>query len=152
MRRSQRILVIALAALIVASGLSFGLVKAYAQDKPDLGPITPAELLTKVLDSGSVPTAISGDISVTNELLGSFPVEFGRGGGSGPAALLQSGGGRLWVQGEKARVDAQGAFNDTVLYYDGEEVTIYDSTANTLTVYSLPALPPTEMTLSLIHI
>jgi len=144
MRRYQRILVIALAAVIVASALSFGLVKAYAQGDSALAPITPAELLTRMVDRGSTPTAVSGDISVTNQLLGAFPAELNLGGGSGPAALLQSGGGRFWMQGGKARIEAQGAFNDTVLYFDGEKATLYDSTANTLNVYSLPAPPVKE--------
>ena len=139
MRRYQRILVIVLAAVIVAAGLSAGLVKAYAQGESALAPVTPAELLTRMVDSGSTPVAVSGDIGITNNLLGTFPAEFSLGGG-GPAALVQSGSGRMWLQDGKARLEAQGMFNDTVLYFDGEKATIYDSTANTLTVYSLPDL------------
>jgi outer membrane lipoprotein-sorting protein len=143
MRRYQRVLVIALAAVIVAAGLSVGLVKAYAQGESALAAVTPAELLTRMVDSGSTPTAVSGDIGITNNLLGTFPAEFSLGGG-GPAALVQSGSGRMWVQDGKARLEAQGMFNDTVLYFDGEKATLYDSTANTLTVYSLPDLTAME--------
>ena len=107
MRRYQRVLVIALAAVIVAAGLSAGLVKAYAQGESALAPVTPAELLTRMVDSGSTPTAVSGDISITNNLLGTFPAEFSLGGG-GPAALVQSGSGRMWVRGRQGPLGSPG--------------------------------------------
>ncbi len=132
-------MVIALAALIVAAGLSFGLVKAYAQDEADLTPITPAQLLANVAQhAGDVP-AVSGDVSWKNDVLGLSLLSFGGQSSGDLAALLSSGSGRIWVQAGQARFEIQGAIGDTTIVADSTRLWVYTYTSNTATEYTFPA-------------
>ncbi len=139
MRRNQKILVIVLAALIVASGLSFGLVRAYAQDEAALTSITPAQLLTNVVQHAGDVAAVSGDVSWKNDVLGLSLLSFGGQSSGDLAALLSSGSGRIWVQDGKARFEIQGAIGDTTVVADSTSVWVYTYTSNTATEYTLPA-------------
>ena len=137
MHRHRNILVISLLAVIVIAGLSFGLVKAYAQGQ-ELPVLTPAELLAQVAGVPESDLSVSGDFTITNDLLG--PLSALNLGGEGLGGLLQGGSGRLWIEGEKARVDIFGRLgNDMSIYFDGKTVTVYDSAENSLTKYTLPA-------------
>ena len=119
------------------AGLSFGLVKAYAQGQ-ELPVLTPAELLAQVAGVAESDLSVSGDFTITNDLLGPLSA-LNLGGGAAWAACSQGGSGRLWVQDGKARVDVFGRLgNDMSVYFDGKTVTVYDAAENTLTEYTLP--------------
>ena len=98
MHRHRNILIISLLAVIVVAGLSFGLVKAYAQGQ-ELPVLTPAELLAQVAGVPESDLSVSGDFTITNDLLG--PLSALNLGGEGLGGLLQGGSGRLWVEDGK---------------------------------------------------
>lgn len=136
-RRS--LIIIAIVALLLVTGLTVGLVETRAQGEPDLVTVTPAQLLANVAQRAGEVTAVSGDVNWKNDVLGLSMLSFGGQGSGDLTALLSSGSGRIWVGDGKARFDIQGATGDTIIVGDSTSVWVYSSANNTATEYTLPA-------------
>ncbi len=141
MQRKRNIILVAFLAVLVVAGLSFGLVRTYAQAQEELPSITPTALLEKVAGIPASNLSVSGDFTVTNDLLGPLSaLSMGGSMGGGSSSLLQGGSGRLWIQDEQARIDIFGSVEgDTSIYAGNGTITVYDAAARSLTEYSLPA-------------
>ena len=135
-RRS--LIIIAIVALLVVTGVTVGLVEARAQGEPHLATITPAQLLANMAQHAGDAYAVSGDVSWKNDVLGLSMLSFGGQGSGDFTALLSSGSGRVWIQGGKARFEIQGAIGDTTVVGDSTSVWVYTSAGNTATEYTLP--------------
>ncbi|MFH0917152.1 MAG: outer membrane lipoprotein carrier protein LolA [bacterium] len=136
-RRS--LIIIAIVALLAVTGVTVGLVATRAQGEPQLATITPAQLLANVAQHAGDITAVSGDVSWKNDVLGLSMLSFGGQGSGDLTALLSSGSGRVWVQDGKARFEIQGAMGDTTVVGDSTSVWVYTSASHTATEYTLPA-------------
>ena len=136
-RRS--LIIIAIVALLAVTGVTVGLVATRAQGEPQLATITPAQLLANMAQHAGDITAVSGDVSWKNDVLGLSMLSFGGQGSGDLTALLSSGSGRVWVQDGKARFEIQGAMGDTTVVGDSTSVWVYTSASNTATEYTLPA-------------
>ena len=136
-RRS--LIIIAIVALLVVTGVTVGLVEARAQGEPHLAAITSAQLLANVAQHAGDVSAVSGDVTWKNDVLGLSMLSFGGQGSGGFTALLSGGSGRIWVQGGKARFEIQGAIGDTTVVADSTSVWVYTSSGNAATEYTLPA-------------
>jgi outer membrane lipoprotein-sorting protein len=136
-RRS--LIIIAIAALLVVTGVTVGLVEARAQGEPQLVTITPAQLLANVAQHAGDVSAVSGDVSWENDVLGLSMLSFGGQSSGDLTALLSNGSGRVWLQDGKARFEIQGAIGDTTVVGDSTSVWVYTSSGNTATEYTLPA-------------
>jgi outer membrane lipoprotein-sorting protein len=135
-RRS--LIIIAIVALLVVTGVTVGLVEARAQGEPHLATITPAQLLANMAQRAGDVSALSGDVSWKNDVLGLSMLSFGGQGSGDFTALLSSGSGRVWIQGGKARFEIQGAIGDTTVVGDSTSVWVYTSAGNTAIEYTLP--------------
>lgn len=135
-RRS--LIIIAIVALLVVTGVTVGLVEARAQGEPHLAAITPVQLLANVAQHAGDVSAVSGDVSWKNDVLGLSMLSFGGQGSGDFTALLSGGSGRVWIQGGKARFEIQGAIGDTTVVGDSTSVWVYASSGNTATEYTLP--------------
>jgi outer membrane lipoprotein-sorting protein len=133
--------VIIVAAVVVVAALMAGMAVARAQGGSDLPSLTPAELLAKVAESAPKTTTVSGDVAWTNDLLGPIGMLLAPAGGPGISSLLQSGSGRMWLDGSKVRLESQSPQGDTALVTDGTSLWVYSSQAGTATEYALPAKP-----------
>ena len=136
-RRS--LIIIAIVAILAVTGAAVGIVESRAQGEPSLATITPAQLLANVAQHAGDVTAVSGDVSWKNDVLGLSMLSFGSGGSGDLTALLSSGSGRVWVQGEKARFEIQGSSGDTTVIGGTTGIWVYSSTKNTATEYTFPA-------------
>jgi outer membrane lipoprotein-sorting protein len=133
---SRRTYLVAGLALVVIAVLGVGLAVGQERSGPDLPDLTPAELLAKVAEQAPEASAVNGDFSWTNDLLGSglqMP-----GGSQGLSAFLKDGSGRLWLQKEGVRLEAQTRRGDTLVVSDGETLWVYSSNDTTAAEYSLP--------------
>jgi outer membrane lipoprotein-sorting protein len=136
-RRS--LIIIAIVAVLLVTGVTVGLVETRAQGEPQLATITPAQLLANVAQHAGDATAVSGDVSWKNDMLGLSMLSFGGQSSGDLTALLSSGSGRVWVQDGKARFEIRGALGDTVIVGDSSSVWVYAFSSNTATEYALPA-------------
>ena len=143
----KKILII-VAAVVLVAALTAGLAVARAQGGSDLPSLTPTELLAKVAESAPKTTTVSGDVAWTNDLLGPIGLLLAPAGGPGVSSLLQSGSGRMWLDGNKVRLESQSSQGDTALVSDGTGLWVYSSQAGTATEYALPAKPGTPGTAS----
>jgi outer membrane lipoprotein-sorting protein len=136
-----------IAAVVLVAALTAGIAVARAQGGSDLPSLTPTELLAKVAESAPKAATVSGDVAWTNDLLGPLGLLLapsgGSAGGSGIASLLQSGSGRMWLDGGKVRLESQSSQGDTAMVTDGINLWVYSSQAGTATEYALPAKPET---------
>ena len=147
MQRKKIVTVVA--AIVMVAALTAGIAVARAQGGSPLPPLTPTELLAKVAESAPKTTTVSGDVTWTNDLLGPIGLLLGSAGGSmggstggfGFASLLQSGSGRMWLDGKKVRLESQSPQGDTAMVTDGTNMWVYSSQAGTATEYALPAKP-----------
>lgn len=143
----KKILTIVAAVMVVAA-LMAGIAVARAQGGSDLPSLTPTELLAKVAESAPKTATVSGDVAWTNDLLGPIGLLLapagGSAAGSGISSLLQSGSGRMWVDGSKVRLESQSPQGDTAVVTDGTSLWVYSSQAGTATEYALPAEPKAE--------
>jgi outer membrane lipoprotein-sorting protein len=79
------------------------------------------------------PTALSARIRFTNHLIDSSAVP-------GASALLTGATGRLWIAGDgRARLELQSDAGDVQVGIDGNAVTVYDASSNTVYKATLPA-------------
>jgi outer membrane lipoprotein-sorting protein len=116
--------------------LGVGLAMAQEPATPDLPPLSPAELLARVAEQAPGTTAINGDFTWTNNLLGTtLPIPEDA---EGLGAFLQSGSGRMWLQEEGARLESQTPQGDVVVVSDGATLWVYSSMQNKAWQYDLP--------------
>lgn len=96
--------------------------------------LSPLELFAKVAATLPGTTAVHGQLTWTNNVLGdSFQL---------PAIvkdLFRSGAGEFWYQGGKFRLQAGSGAAQVSVVMDGTSLWVYDSTSNTATQYALPA-------------
>ena len=142
----RRTLAIIIAAVVVVAVLVVGVVRAGAQGTPNLPSITVGQLLQNVATKAHDTTALSGEFSWSNDLLGAGSlVSLGGSGGGGPSASLASvlngGSGRVWLQDGKARIESQSdnGNGDVVAVTNGQTAWVWQAATNTATEYTLPS-------------
>jgi hypothetical protein len=154
MHLTRKALVFIALAVVIVAGLTFGLVKANAQTRTTLPPLTPAQVLAQVVDKGANVSAFSGELAWSNTILGQMPIDIAALGGlsDGPAAgqtaglqsllsnLLGSGHGRIWFDGHKFRAESIRSDGDTNLIFDGIKLGMIDAAQRMVTEYDLSKL------------
>ena len=131
----RRTLAIVIAAAAVAAILIVGVVTAGAQSPSSLPTIGVQTLLQNVASNAAKTTAVNGDFSWSNGLLGSTSL-LSLGGSQTPtglSSLLLGGSGRLWLQNGKMRLESQGQNGDLVAIVNGTTAWTWDSVTNTAT-------------------
>ena len=110
------------------------------------GPTPPPKpLASAVHDALVVPPVdgVSARIQLTDHLLEGANLASGSGGAAGQLSsspLVTGASGRLWIAKDgRARLELQSEQGDTQIYYDGNTVSIYDASSNTLYRYTIPA-------------
>jgi len=112
------------------------------------GPTPPAKPLAEAVHdalvgahAGSVQ-GVSANITLSNHLLEGANLASGAGQGAGEltsSPLITGGSGRLWVAKDgRVRLELQAEKGDTQVLYDGNMVSIYDASSNTLYRYQVP--------------
>jgi outer membrane lipoprotein-sorting protein len=108
------------------------------------GPTPPPKpLADAVHDALSAPrvSGVSARIQFTNHLLEGASLASGSGGASQLASnpLLSGASGRLWIGSDgRARLELQSEKGDTQILYDGNNLSLYDASTNTLYRYAPP--------------
>src|SRR5262249_42348000 len=94
----------------------------------------PAPLASAIHDALTAqhPTALSARIRFTDHLAASAAVP-------GASPLLPGASGRLWITDGKARLELQSDAGDVQVGIDGQNLTVYDATSNTVYKATLPA-------------
>jgi outer membrane lipoprotein-sorting protein len=131
-------------ALVVTGAVLAGSLISVAQASPGLPPRTPAQLLVQVADSTTPP--LTGTVVETTSLgLPSLP---GTADPTSIASLLTgSHTVRVWYAGPRHfRLAVPGPLSETDVIADGTTVWLWQSTANTVTEFSLPAGSKAPMT------
>jgi outer membrane lipoprotein-sorting protein len=131
-------------ALVVTGAVLAGSLISVAQASPGLPPRTPAQLLVQVADS--VPPPLTGTVVETTSLgLPSLP---GTADPTSIASLLTgSHTVRVWYAGPRHfRLAVPEPLSETDVIADGNTAWLWQSTANTVTEYSLPAGTKAPMT------
>jgi len=131
-------------ALVVTGAVLAGSLISVAQASPGLPPRTPAQLLVQVADSVTPP--LTGTVVETTSLgLPSLP---GTADPTSIASLLTgSHTVRVWYAGPRHfRLAVPEPLSETDVIADGNTAWLWQSTANTVTEYSLPAGPKAPMT------
>jgi outer membrane lipoprotein-sorting protein len=103
----------------------------------------PKPLANAVHDALSAPKAdgVSARIQFTNHLIEGASLASGGGEASQLASspLLSGASGRLWIGSNgRARLELQSEKGDTQIFYDGQSVSMYDASTNTLYRYTPP--------------
>lgn len=101
------------------------------------GPVPRREPLAQAIHQGlsaAAPTGIYARIKFTDNLVGSSEIQ-----GSDP--LLTGGSGRLWVTGDRLRLEVQGSNGDAQVVVNGSSFWAYDPAANTVFKGTLPKVP-----------
>lgn len=139
--RRRSLILIAIVAVLVVAGAAGGAFAAVAQGGSSLPTLTPSQVITRVAEQAPQTSAISGDITWKNNLLGLSMLSFGGQGAGDLTSLLTSGEGRVWAQDGKLRAEIQGTMGDTVITADSAtaKLWVYSSGKNTAVEYSLPA-------------
>jgi outer membrane lipoprotein-sorting protein len=145
----RRLYIVLAAVTVVVIGFTAWLAVAMAQETTTLPALTPAQLMANVVQKAPQTRSLSGEFSWSNSLFGADVFRAFHGsdasktGDPGLDLLMQSGSGRLWLQGEAARLESQGGNGDTVAILDAKAKTlwVYDSATKTATKYTLPDLP-----------
>ncbi|MFZ1153360.1 MAG: hypothetical protein WAN93_00500 [Solirubrobacteraceae bacterium] len=108
------------------------------------GPTPPPKpLADAVHDALSAPrvSGVSARIQFTNHLLEGASLASGSEGASQLASnpLLSGASGRLWIGSDgRARLELQSEKGDTQILYDGDNLSLYDASTNTLYRYAPP--------------
>jgi outer membrane lipoprotein-sorting protein len=128
-------LVVVLGASVTAFALALG-----------AGPTPPPKPLADAIHQALVAPPVEGvtaRIQLTDHLLEGANLASGSGGTAGQLSsspLLSGGSGRLWIAKDgRARLELQAEQGDTQIYYDGNTVSMYDASSNTLYRYTVPA-------------
>lgn len=103
------------------------------------GPTPPPKPLAEAIhDAASAPKVdgVSARIQLTNHLLEGANLASGGGGEASQLSsspLISGASGRLWIGSDgRARVELQSEKGDTQVLYDGQNVSMYDASTNTL--------------------
>ena len=132
-RRPARFLVLVLwvAALAALPVLFVGL-RAAAQQPPE--ELSNAELLVRVASAADEPPEFGATVTVEQDLIPTQLLDSVTNGGEGSPALASTPQtARVWYGGEdRARAELLGENGDKVFVKNGDEVSIYDGSANTL--------------------
>lgn len=128
-------LVVVLGASVTALALALG-----------TGPTPPPKPLADAVHQALVAPPVEGvtaRIQLTDHLLEGANLASGGAGATGQLSsspLLNGGTGRLWIAKDgRARLELQSEQGDTQIYYDGQTVSMYDASSNTLYRYTVPA-------------
>lgn len=128
-------LVLALGACVTALALALG-----------TGPTPPPKPLADAVHQALLAPPVEGvtaRIQLTDHLLEGANLASGSAGTAGQLSsspLLNGGSGRLWIAKDgRARLELQSEQGDTQIYYDGQTVSMYDASSNTLYRYTVPA-------------
>jgi outer membrane lipoprotein-sorting protein len=124
-------------ALVIIGAVAAGSLISVAQASPGLPPRTPAQLLVQVADSSTPP--LTGTVVETTSLgLPSLP---GTADPTSIASLLTgSHTVRVWYSGPRHfRLAVPEPLSETDVIADGNTAWLWESTANSVTEYSLPA-------------
>ena len=124
---------LAMVAVLVAA-IAVGTAIAVAATSP--GPVpSPASLAQAIHSALAAPrvTALSARISFTNHLIDSTDLQ----GGSNP--ILTGASGRLWLAGDRLRLELQGDNGDAQVVVDNRSFWVYDPSSNTVYEGNLPA-------------
>ena len=101
------------------------------------GPTPPAKPLANAIHdalSGPAPDGIAADITFTNKLFPSGALT-----GAAGSALLTGATGRLWATNDgRGRLELQSSAGDVQIVWNGDKVTAYDATSNTVYSFTLP--------------
>jgi outer membrane lipoprotein-sorting protein len=101
-------------------------------------PASPLDQAILSAASGPAPAGVTARITFTNTLVGSGSLPSGA-----TSPLLSGATGRLWIQdGGAFRLELQSDTGDTEISSDGQRVSVFDASSNT--VYRLPALAKTS--------
>lgn len=107
------------------------------------GPVPPQKPLADAVHeavSASKVDGVSARIQFTNHLLEGSNLASGGGGEASQLAsspLVSGAAGRLWIGSDgRARLELQSEKGDTQIMYDGQNVSMYDASANTLYRYA----------------
>jgi outer membrane lipoprotein-sorting protein len=135
---TQRLIgVIALLLVLVTGGV------AVARSALSNGTPPPASQLDQAIlsaTSAPAPAGVTARINFTNTLIASGSLPNGT-----TSPLLSGATGRLWIQsGGKFRLELQSATGDTQIYSDGQRISVFDASSNT--IYRLPAMDTTPST------
>jgi outer membrane lipoprotein-sorting protein len=110
------------------------------------GPKPPAKPLPDAVHQALLAPPVEGvtaRIQLTDHLLEGANLASGNGESAGQPSsspLLNGGSGRLWIAKDgRARLELQSEQGDTQIYYDGNTVSMYDASSNTLYRYTVPA-------------
>ena len=101
------------------------------------GPTPPAKPLANAIHdalAGPAPDGIAADITFTNKLFPSGALT-----GAAGSALLTGATGRLWATNDgRGRLELQSSAGDVQIVWNGDKVTAYDATSNTVYSFTLP--------------
>jgi outer membrane lipoprotein-sorting protein len=111
------------------------------------GPTPPRKPLAQAVHDalGAPPVeGVSANVKLTDDLLeGADLASGGNGGEAGQLSqspLLSGASGRLWISKEgRVRLELQAEKGDTQVLYDGQTLTVYDASSNTLYRFKRPA-------------
>lgn len=155
--RSRFTLYIVIAAVVALALVGVAVAVAGAGSTANLPAVSASELMAKMAQADGTVTAVSGEISWKNTLLGDVSAA-DMGALPAQSPLLASGSGRVWVSEDGVRVESQGGGGDQIGGVDkaAREAWTYDSATNTAKVWKLtgdlpaqPAMPtpsPTMLT------
>ncbi len=94
--------------------------------------------------SGDQIQGVSANVQLTDHLLEGASLTSGAGGSAAgqitSSPLVTGASGRLWISKEgRVRLELQSEKGDTQIYYDGQTISMYDASSNTLYRYTVPA-------------
>jgi outer membrane lipoprotein-sorting protein len=140
LRRVPLLRLLLVGGLVVVVGVSLTAI-AFALGT---GPTPPQKSLANAVHdalAGPAVQGVSARVQLTDHLLPGANLASGGGEGSQLASspLLSGASGRLWIAKDgRARLELQSEKGDTQVLYDGNTVSLYDASSNTLYRYKLP--------------
>jgi hypothetical protein len=125
--------------LIVGSALSVALVVGgvAAAGAAGGGSSPPAKSLDAAIHDSLAapkPTGITARVTFTNNLIANGALPTG-------SALLTGANGRLWLSGDRLRLELQSTAGDVQISIAGKQISVYDASSNTEYRATLPAQP-----------
>jgi outer membrane lipoprotein-sorting protein len=126
-----------LLATIIGLVVAIGGGTAIAVAATDSGPVPQNESLATAIHQGLAAqrvTGVTADISFTNNLIDSSDFT-----GDSTDPILQGASGRLWLSGDRLRIELQSDNGDSQVVVDGSSFWISDSASDTVYEGTLPA-------------
>lgn len=130
-----------LTALCIAAVLALAGAATIAVAGPGSGPTPPAKPLAQAVRdalSGTAPAGVSARVTFTNSLIDTSGIA------KGTNPLLAGAEGRLWISEDgnlRLELQSQGGGGDAQVVLRGDELTVYDASANTIYRATLPPAP-----------